>query len=74
MPLEITVITLSAKFLIRETQVVCFTRIKTFGPLGTMQNLSLYGTGAKGDGADTFSELHGSGAQKFFWRLRKRDT
>ena len=34
--------------------------------LGTKQNLSLYGAGAKGDGADTFSELHGSGAQGFF--------
>ena len=73
MSLEITVITLSAKVSIRKTQVR-FTRIKTFGPFGTMQNLSLYGTGAKGDGADTFSELHGSGAQKFFWRLRKRGT
>ena len=34
--------------------------------LGTKQNLSLYGAGAKGDRADTFSELHGSGAQGFF--------
>ena len=27
--------------------------------IGTKQNLSLYGAGAKGDGADTFFELHG---------------
>ena len=33
---------------------------------GTKQNLSLYGAGAKGDGADIFSELHGSGAEGFF--------
>ncbi len=31
-----------------------------------MQILFLYGAGAKGDGADTFSEQHGSRAQRFF--------
>ncbi len=30
----------------------------------------MYGAGAKGDGADTFSEQHGSGAQRFFGCFR----
>ncbi len=38
--------------------------------LRTMQNLFLYGARAKGDGADTFSEQHGSGAQRFFGCFR----